>query len=171
MKKLFEKYREIIMYLVFGAATTLVGWSVYYAVMLGGRAVLAIPANEVTGGRYLALYTSAQIIQWIAAVLFAFFTNRKWVFTDADKSVPMIKQLGAFAGSRLVTFGIDYAITYGGTLLMGAIFPSLNIVVLSGREFNFNEIISKVIAAIIVIISNYIISKLLVFRKKKTPEA
>lgn len=115
------KYREIIMYLIFGVLTTLVGWIVYYTILLGGRAVVGIPSDEVTGGRYLALYTAAQVLQWICAVLFAFYTNKKWVFTTADKSVSTGKQLVTFAGSRLVTFGLDYVITFAGTLLRQAV--------------------------------------------------
>ena len=78
------KYREIIMYLIFGVLTTLVGWAVYYGILAAGRAVFAIPTDDVSSGKYIAIYTAAQVIQWICAVLFAFFTNKKWVFTTAD---------------------------------------------------------------------------------------
>lgn len=162
-----EKYREIIMYLIFGVLTTLVGWTVYYIILLGGRAVFGIPAEEVTGGRYLALYTAAQVLQWICAVLFAFVTNKKWVFTEADKAESVKKQLIKFAGSRLVTFGLDYIITFAGTLLLGALFPSIVSVLLLGKERNLAEILSKLVAAVVVIVCNYIISKLFVFRNKK----
>ena len=103
IKALCKKYREVLMYLVFGVMTTFVGWGVYYAVLLGGRAIFDIPAGETTSARYFALYTAAQIIQWVCAVLFAFFTNRAWVFTEADKSTSLWKQLVPFAGGRVVT--------------------------------------------------------------------
>lgn len=164
------KYREIIMYLIFGVLTTLVGWVVYYGILAAGRAILGIPAEEVTGGRYIAVYTVAQVLQWICAVLFAFFTNKKWVFTDADKAVSMGKQLVTFAGSRLVTFGLDFVITYAGTFALAKLFPTLVSVFLLGKERNLAEILSKVIAAIVVIICNYIISKVLVFKKSKSEE-
>ena len=164
------KYREIIMYLIFGVLTTLVGWVVYYDILAAGRAILGIPAEEVTGRRYIAVYTVAPVLQWICAVLFAFFTNKKWVFTDADKAVSTGKQLVTFAGSRLVTFGLDFVITYAGTFALAKLFPTLVSVFLLGKERNLAEILSKVIAAIVVIICNYIISKVLVFKKSKSEE-
>ena len=102
LKALWTKYREVLMYLIFGVMTTVVGWGVYYAVLLGGRGIFGIPAGETTSARYFALYTAAQIIQWVCAVLFAFFTNRAWVFTEADKSTSVWKQLLPFAGGRVV---------------------------------------------------------------------
>ena len=155
------------MYLVFGVLTTVVGWGVYYVVMLGGRALLEIPAEEVTSGRYFGLYTAAQLIQWVCAVLFAFFTNRKWVFTEADRQVNVGHQLLTFSGGRLVTLGLDYVITFGLTLLLGLVFPNFTNAVLLGRAWNLCEIASKLFAAVVVIVCNYVISKLLVFRNQK----
>ena len=167
IKALWTKHREVLMYLIFGVMTTVVGWSVYYAVLLGGRAIFEIPAGETTSARYFVLYTVAQIIQWVCAVLFAFFTNRAWVFTDADKSTSLWKQLLPFAGGRLVTLGLDYVITFGLTLALGALIPAWTAFELMGKTFNLCEIGSKLVAAVVVIIANYIISKLFVFKNKK----
>lgn len=167
LKSLIGRHREVSMYLLFGVLTTLVGWGVYYVILLGGRELLDIPAAEVTGGRYFALYTAAQGIQWIMAVLFAFFTNRRWVFTKADKQTPVIKQLSVFAGGRLLTLGLDYVITLGLTLLFSQMIPALTAVPLLGTEWNLCEIGSKLIAAAAVIVCNYIISKLFVFKAKQ----
>jgi len=167
IKALWKKHREVLMYLIFGVMTTVVGWSVYYAVLLGGRAIFEIPAGETTSARYFVLYTVAQIIQWVCAVLFAFFTNRAWVFTDADKSTSLWKQLVPFAGGRVVTLGLDYVITIGLTLGLGALIPAWTAFELMGKTFNLCEIGSKLVAAVVVIIANYIISKLFVFKNKK----
>ena len=70
LKKLLS--REVITYLIFGVLTTLVGWAVYFAIMLVGKAIFAIPSDDTESGAYFALYTVAQIIQWVCAVLFAF---------------------------------------------------------------------------------------------------
>lgn len=166
IKRLFDRHREVTMYLIFGVLTTFVGWGVYYAVMLGGRALLSIPVEEVASARYFGLYTAAQLIQWVCAVLFAFFTNRKWVFTEADRQVNVGHQLLTFSGGRLVTLGLDYVITFGLTLLLGLIFPNFTNAVLLGRAWNLCEIASKLFAAVVVIVCNYFISKLLVFRQK-----
>ena len=115
-------------------------------------------------------YTIAQVIQWIAAVLFAFFTNKKWVFTDADKNVSTIKQLTVFAGGRVVTFLIDLFGTILIAIAISQLIPALTSVMLLGREWNLAEIGAKVFVAVVVLVSNYVISKLLVFRKKKNQD-
>ena len=167
VRALCERYKEIILYLIFGVLTTVVGWGVYFAVMYVGRAILSLPVDDVTSGRYLALYLAAQIIQWVAAVLFAFFTNRAYVFAEG-KTGSLPGQLVVFAGGRVVSFVLDLVVTYFGALGLSALFPMLGAVLLLGREWNVNEILAKIVAAIIVIVSNYFFSKFLVFRKKKT---
>ena len=158
--------REVVTYLIFGVLTTAVGWAVYFAIMYLGRAILGIPQSDTSSGAYIGLYTAAQVIQWVCAVLFAFFTNRKWVFTDADKSKNIFSQLLAFSAGRVLTFVLDYVITFAGGLLLSSLLPSLNEVALLGAVFNLNEISAKLVAAVVVIIGNYIFSKLLVFRKR-----
>ena len=165
LKGLLHRHREVISYLIFGVLTTVVGWGVYYLILLGGRAAFAIPPEEVTGLRYLTLYTAAQLIQWVCAVLFAFFTNRAWVFTDADKASSPWRQLLTFSAGRLATLGLDYAITFGLTLLLGILFPAWTSAAVLGKTLNLCEIASKLAAAVAVIVCNYLISKLLVFRK------
>ena len=159
--------REVLMYLLFGVLTTLVGWIVYFAIMIGGRILLDLPQEDTASGAYFALYTAAQLIQWVCAVLFAFFTNRKWVFTDADRSKNVLLQLLTFSGGRVVTLVLDYAITLFGGMLLVRLLPALNSVAIGGFELNVNEIFAKIVAAVVVIIGNYFFSKFLVFKGKK----
>ena len=166
IKTLYQRHKEVILYLVFGVLTTVVGWGVYFVMMYLGRAAFSIPVDAVTSGRYLALYVTAQVVQWIAAVLFAFFTNRAFVFENGREG-RMLRQLTVFAGGRVASFVLDLLVTYFGALLLSLCFPSLNAVLLIGREWNLNEILAKLVAAVIVIVTNYFFSKLLVFRKKK----
>ena len=165
MKKLFEKYREIIMYLIFGVLTTVIGFGTYFLIMAGAEHLLHLPMDNETHPTYIAVYLIAQIVQWVAAVLFAFFTNRKWVFTEADKSKgSMGRQLILFAGSRVASFLLDLAVTYGCTLLLALFIKTppviLGIALTPG-------VIAKLVAAVLVIIANYVLSKLFVFTKKK----
>ena len=164
-KKLLS--REVLMYLLFGVLTTLVGWAVYFAIMLCGRAIFSIPNDDTSSGGYIALYSVAQVIQWVCAVLFAFFTNKKWVFTEADKSKNTFVQLLTFSGGRVLTFALDYLITFFGGLLLSTLLPNLNNVTLLGITLNLNEVSAKIVAAVVVIIGNYIFSKLLVFKKTR----
>ncbi len=159
--------RELLSYLLVGALTTAVGTGVYYAVLLGGRAILSIPSDEVTGARYLALYTAAQLLQWLAAVLFAFFSNRAWVFTDADKSIPVRRQLPAFFAGRVLTLGLDWVLTFLVTLGLCTLFPAWTSVGALGHDWNLCEIASKLAAAVAVVLCNYFISKIFIFKKEK----
>ena len=169
LRALYERYKEIILYLIFGVLTTAVGWGVYFIVMYAGRAIFSISVDDVTNERYIALYLAAQIIQWVAAVLFAFFTNRAYVFSDGKRgSIP--RQLVVFAGGRVASFLLDLVVTYFGTLALAALLPALSSVLFIGREWNVNEILAKIVAAVIVIVTNYFFSKFLVFRKKREDE-
>ena len=155
------------MYLVFGVLTTLVGWLVYFGVLWALKSAMGLPVEDTSSGKYVAAYTAAQIIQWVAAVLFAFFTNRKWVFTDADKNVPIISQLVKFSAGRVVTFFLDFVVTLLGAMALARLIPAMTSAWLLGKEWNLAEIGAKVVAAIIVIVCNYIFSKIFVFKKQK----
>ena len=169
MKQLFQKYREIIMYLIFGVLTTVVGFGTYFAIMLGAEKIWGEAMQNETHATYLAVYFAAQIIQWVAAVLFAFFTNRAWVFTDADRSEgTMGRQLVLFAGSRVASLGLDIAVTYGLTLLLALWITTPP--VLLGVSLT-PGIIAKVVAAALVIVANYVLSKIFVFKSKKKDQA
>ena len=167
IKEKLQKYNMAIRYLFFGVLTTLVGWVTYFSILLGGKMLLGLPSADTSSAKYIAVYTAAQIIQWIAAVCFAFFTNKKWVFTDADQDASTLRQLGVFAGGRVITFLVDYAVTLFGAIALSSLLPALNCVEIGGRELNINEICAKLAAAVIVVISNYFFSKIFVFKSKK----
>ena len=168
MKNLFNKYREIILYLVFGVLTTVVGFGTYFLIMAGAEHFLRIPMDDETSLTYLAVYLAAQIIQWVAAVLFAFFTNRAWVFTEADRSKGAFgRQLVLFAGSRVASFLLDLGVTYGCALLLD-MWMEKDLVILGIEQTP--EDIAIIPASVVVIIANYVLSKLIVFRKAKAEE-
>jgi putative flippase GtrA len=111
-------------------------------------------------------------VQWVSGVLVAFITNRLWVFTYAEKGFKAgLKQLAVFSGSRVGTYFIEVAINLGVIALFdafGYVAPTLNLVVVSFALTS--RVWAKVVSSVVVVISNYFISKLLVFRKKKTPD-
>lgn len=156
LKLLFEKYREIILYLIFGVLTTLVGMGSYFLFLKLGT-LLGFTDAEGNPTYWVRLF--AQIGQWVLAVLFAFYTNRKWVFEaekGSEKGTP--RQLAEFAGSRVVTLLLDTAVTFGTVwLLEKAGYVTLWIFT--------PDLIAKLLAAVLVVIGNYVLSKLWVFRK------
>ena len=136
IKELCIKYKEIINYLIFGVLTTLVSLLTYYLLVY----------TILNPNKPLELQI-ANIISWITCVTFAYITNRKYVFNSKDKNI--IKEIIKFYSSRLSTLFIDMLIMF--------IFVT---------KLNFNDKIIKIIVQIIIIILNYILSKLLVFKNK-----
>ena len=134
---IYHKYEEIINYLIFGFLTTLISLIVYYILVY----TILNPDNPI-------LLQIANIISWIAGVTFAYITNKKYVFKSDNKNIK--KELSSFVGSRLVTLFMDMIIMLiGVTILKG------------------NDKIIKIISQIIVIVSNYLFSKIFVFKKKE----
>lgn len=136
---LYKKYSEIINYLIVGALTTLISiivkWGLLFTIFDAAKA--------------LELQISV-IISWIVAVTFAYITNRIFVFKS--KSTKIIKEVISFFGSRLLTLGIEMLIMYFFVTFL---------------ELNTDKwvIVWTLAAQIIVIILNYILSKLFVFKK------
>ena len=136
MKKiinLYKKYEEIINYLIVGGLTTVVSLGVYYG--------LTFTIMDANNPFQLQL---TNVISWVFAVVFAYFTNRKFVFKKKNKS--NIKEAGSFFASRLTTLVIDMGLMY--------IFVTL---------LHFNDKIIKLIVQLIIIVLNYIFSKFIVF--------
>ena len=134
--KLLNKYREIIMYLIFGVLTTLV--SVATRIILFKTVFNADKALEV---QYATIISNA------VGITFAYFTNRKYVFES--KKMNKLKEAISFVSGRLSTMVMDMLIMYVGvTLLKG------------------NENIITLVSQFLVIVANYLISKLFVFKKK-----
>ena len=137
LRTLYEKYKEIINYLIVGVLTTIVALAVYYI------SVLTFLNPEVPVQLQIA-----NILSWISGVLFAYFTNRKYVFESKENN--KVKEASKFVFARIVT------------LIMDMIIMWLGVTILHG-----NDKIVKIISQIVIIISNYIFSKLFVFKKKR----
>jgi len=137
MKKMFLKYKEIILYLIFGFLTTFISLLSYY--------LLTITILNPNNALYLQI---ANILSWICAVLFAYFTNRKYVFESKNKN--KVKEIIKFFSSRIVTLILDMMIMGLGVSIL-----------------KFNDKILKIISQVVVIVLNYILSKLFVFKSKK----
>lgn len=128
-----KKYREIILYLIFGVLTTLVNWCVYYPLFN----VLHLPAIV------------SNVVAWAAAVLFAFVTNKPFVFDSKDWSWgTTLPEFVKFMGCRI------------GSGVLESIFILITVDLLA-----LNGNLMKIIISVVVVVVNYIGSKLL-FRKK-----
>ena len=137
IKSLIKKFctKEFIFYLIFGVWTTIVSLSVYYFCVL----TFLNPNNAFQ-------LQIANILSWILAVAFAYVTNRKFVFESKDPN--KLKELIKFVTARLLTLFLDMLVMFILVTLL-----------------HFNDKISKLISQVIITISNYIFSKIFVFKK------
>ena len=136
---------EIIAYVFFGALTTLVNWLFYLAL----TAALGLPAQEKGSAAYTLIANTSQVVSWILSVLFAFFTNRRFVFESDAKRGGFLRELWQFLSSR----ALGYALF---DLLLFNVFLTF----MSDRP-------AKLIMNVFVIIFNYLASRFVVFRKRE----
>jgi len=132
---IYHKNEEIWNYLIVGALTTIVSLITYYICVF----TILNPNNGIE-------LQIANIISWIFAVVFAYFANRVYVFKSKEKNIK--KEAVSFIGSRVLTLLLDM-------LTMFIIVTILHL----------NDKLGKIVSQILVIIGNYIISKLYVFKK------
>lgn len=133
----FKKHREVIMYIIFGVLTTVVDILVF-----------SLLAHTVFDTENPLLAQIANIIAWIAAVAFAYVTNRIFVFESKEKRI--LIEILSFTASRLLTLVLDAILIYVLASLIG-----------------INPDVSNIISNVVVIVLNYVISKLFVFRRAK----
>lgn len=133
IKKLYIKNKKIILYVIFGIGTTLINLLAY-----------AVCTRLIN----VQLLIST-VIAWLISVLFAYMTNRKYVFNSNNKTIKsIIIELISFISCRLLTGAIDVAIMY--------VFAGL---------LRYNDLIIKILSNLFVIISNYIASKFFIFKE------
>ncbi len=147
LKELLNKYKEIISYVFWGVMTTAVSFITYSLFTLLFTAFLDTAA---------AIFISNGL-SWVCAVLFAFITNKLWVFDSKsfEKAV-VVPEFLKFLSSRIAT----------GVLEMAGL-PLLVYLGLGGALFGIEGLVAKIVINIIVIVLNYVFSKLLIFKKNK----
>lgn len=132
--KIWNRYQDVLLYLVFGVLTTAVNYAVY------------LPCYNWLGWSG----AGSNVVAWVAAVLFAFVTNKPFVFKSNDWSFKVLwPELTKFVGCRVGS----------GLLETGIIFVTADLM-------HWNGNLWKLVTAVLVIVLNYIGSKWLVFRKK-----
>lgn len=167
MKPAHSGRREVILYFTFGIGTMVLAFLTYLAVFGVAEHWLHIPMADKTTLTYTVTYTVAQLLQWLVALLSAFYTNRKWVFTEADHGKGTLwHQLWLFSGSRVFTFFLDLAATYGLIHLLSLWLTPDNAPILLGVKLDA-ELWAKVMVSALVIAANYVLSKFWVFNSKK----
>lgn len=142
MKKiwnLYHKYEEIVNYLIVGGLTTLISLAVKYGLLF----------TILDASNAMELQISV-IASWVLAVLFAYFANRIFVFHS--KSKEYLKEVSGFVAGRIATLVMEMIIMWFFVTLLGL-------------DSNLWVIIWTIVCQILVIVGNYVISKLFVFKK------
>lgn len=135
MINMYKKNKEIINYLIFGVLTTVVSFVVYFIF------AKVFKIDEVI----------SNVISWFFSVLFAFITNKLYVFeSKGTGKKTLLKEIISFYLARLFT----------------GVVCDLGVFALMVKTFKINDVLSKLVTQVIVIILNYVLSKLIVFRKK-----
>ncbi len=137
INKLIVKYKEVVLYIVFGGLTTVVNFVVYTAMAL-------VFNND-------KLILISNFIAWVVAVAFAFVVNKWFVFESrTTEKKALAKELIAFVSARVLSLGAE-------SLILG-VFVSI---------MGLNELAFKLMAQVIVLVMNYVFSKLIIFKNKK----
>jgi len=138
IRSLMRKYRELLLYGIFGVLTTALNILVYYLLRS------AFPPD-------IAYKQLANAIAWLISVLFAYGTNRAFVFSQrANTPWGILRELLSFMAARLLTGGLDMGIMYVGLAVL-----------------HLYDMAVKVASNVLVIVLNYILSKFFIFKKEE----
>lgn len=147
IKALIAKNKELLLYLVFGVSTTVVNFVAFtlFQALLGER-----------------LYLISNGLAWFAAVVFAYVTNKLWVFESKSWQPAVLwREIPSFLGARVLSFVIEEV----GLLVLieGLRFDLFSLTALGITVGG--TLIAKLLLAVIVVILNYFFSKLFIFKK------
>ncbi len=143
--KQYKKYEEAVNYLIFGVLAFVVNTVVYW---IAARAMGATKETPF-------LISMATMIAWIVAVIFAYWTNRTFVFKSqtSDRN-GQLKEFTGFMGARVATGILDWLI-----------------ILFMATNLGINDVISKMVSNFFVIVCNYFLSKLFIFKKAGTSDS
>jgi len=131
---MIQNIKEKIRYLFFGVLTTIVSFASF----------------GLLNDFFNMDYRVSTVGSWIAAVAFAFITNKLFVFQSKSfEFVKIVRELGSFVAARLISLGFEF----GWMILVVEL-------------FNMNEYLAKILASIVVVICNYFFSKMFIFKSE-----
>lgn len=142
------------MYLIFGVLTTVVSWGTY---------TLFVNICKMS-------VFWANLLSWVCAVTFAYITNKLWVFESKSwQAKILLKEVGTFVASRGLTGVIEIVAV---PILVKLSFDNIFYNILEKMSITLkilftDGIYSKIIISFIIVVLNYVFSKLIVFKKTK----
>ncbi len=165
VKRYIVRKKQLILYLAFGGITTVCSLLAWYLTLHFGVLLF----HDENGDPTAVLDVLGSTAQWIVGIVVTFTTNKKWVFREAEHGArAATRQFGIFCSSRVLTYFLEVGVNLGVIALFDDLLhyrgPSFE---LFGHDFELSSRIwAKLISSIVVIVANYFVSKLIVFRKK-----
>jgi len=158
-----EKKRKLFMYLVSGGLTTVANWVVYIIFDLAVKSDMMV---NLFGSEFSLKIAAKQIVGWIVAVTVAYILNRVTVFRSKGN---IFRELISFAGARVLSFvvlelGVMYLMVWACEAITG-VPVSTAMFMIGSFAFTYDYLV-KLINCVFVVIANYVLSKLMVFKKK-----
>lgn len=166
LKRLIARKRQLLLYLVFGVLTSVCSLLACYLTLKFGVLLFHDEKGEPTA----LLDVLGSTTQWIVGVVVAFVTNKRWVFVEAERGGrATAKQFGTFAGARVLTYFLEVVLNLAFIAFLEFLHYRTSTFPLFGQEIAISaRVWAKAMAAVAVVIANYFISKLFIFRKKRT---
>ncbi|MBR2085962.1 MAG: GtrA family protein [Oscillospiraceae bacterium] len=157
LKKLYDKFEELIVYIYYGVLTTILNLIVQFAMQFGVMALVSWDAKLET--------TISTSTAWLVAVIFAFYVNKRYVFKSESKAAGTLAyEFLTFVGARALSYFMELGIMIVGTFFYHD--------AATDTDNPWIYFIFKFTAQVVVTLANYFFSKLIVFRKKKdVPDA
>lgn len=129
-----RKLWEFFIYLFFGVLTTIVNIAVHFTCL------------DVFGWHYMV----ATVVSWVVSILFAFVTNKRWVFhSKTETSIEWVMEFSKFVFYRLLSLVMD----------MGSMYVLIELI-------HTGDIVAKIFTQVLVVVANYVFSKFLIFTRK-----
>lgn len=154
--KICMRFENAIIYIFYGALTTVVNYVAHFGLRIAFTDLTGVERSftaisQAVNERSAISSAAATTIAWAVSLIFAFFVNKFFVFEAKERTIyAMGKEFLAFTGGRLFSFGCEVVI--------------MKITV---DNLGLNELAMKLAASVVVLILNYVFSKLIVFKKKK----
>lgn len=134
--QVWQRHRSVLAYLIFGGLTTAVNFILF---------------GLLTSSAINCPYLISNVIAWFGSVLFAYVTNRKWVFENhATTRKAQLREVASFFWYRGLSLGVDELIMFIGVSLLAG-----------------NNLVVKLIDQVIIVLINWVFSKYLIFKSSK----
>lgn len=149
IKKLLIKYKELITYIIFGILTTVVNFGAFWIF------------TKILGED---LYLLNNALAWVAGVIFAYVTNKLFVFESKSWGFKLVvKEATSFLGARVFSFLVEEGGMFLFISILGFGEKALTILSLTIT----GQFIVKILLAVIVVVLNYVFSKFFIFKKRE----